>query len=92
MDGIDRKIIAELYEKHVEFRRLYDEHQKLHDELSKYEKRNYLSPKRSKRNRIVVAKRCRYNTESIPTLTAASTRTKSGDCSTFSVKKVVSCS
>ena len=44
MDGIDRKIIAELYEKHIEFRRLYDEHMKLHDQLSKFENRKYLSP------------------------------------------------
>lgn len=43
MDGIDRKIIAELYEKHIEFRRLYDEHMKLHDQLSKFENRKYLS-------------------------------------------------
>lgn len=44
MDGIDRRIIAELYEKHAEFRRLYDEHLKLHEQLAKFENRNYLSP------------------------------------------------
>ncbi len=51
MDGIDRKLIAELYEKHVDFRRLYDEHMKLHEQLAKFEKRNYylrLKPVRKK--------------------------------------------
>ena len=43
MDGIDQKIIAELYEKHIEFRRLYDEHMKLHEQLANFENRKYLS-------------------------------------------------
>ena len=43
MEGIDRKIIAALYESNIEFRRLYDEHIRLHEQLAKLENRNYLS-------------------------------------------------
>ena len=57
MDGIDRKIIAELYEKHVEFRRLYDEHMKIHEQLSKFENRNYLSPVETKKEKELKVKK-----------------------------------
>lgn len=57
MDGIDRKIIAELYEKHIEFRRLYDEHLKLHEELAKFDNRKYLSESESNREKELKRKK-----------------------------------
>ncbi len=43
MEGVDRKIIAALYENSIEFRRLYDEHLRLHEKLAKLENRNFLT-------------------------------------------------
>ena len=47
MEGIDRKLIAALYESNFEFKKLYDEHLKIHDQLAKLENRKYLSPEES---------------------------------------------
>lgn len=57
MDGIDRRIITELYEKHIEFRRLYDEHLKLHEQLSRFDNRNYLSASESEKEKQLKVKK-----------------------------------